>query len=178
MPISARNQIKGTVVSITPGEAIENIVVDAGGERIVASITTEAASELELAEGKEVTAIIKGLRRDPGHLRVLPGLGSGSAPDVPGAELADHRHMAPRYWTVTVEGQTLTVVAGTRGQPRRSLLAGWLKPAAARPARGAEPPLTSKNRTLRRRLRPPVVVPHADPQGQFRDSVQGWPPMS
>jgi hypothetical protein len=22
--------------------------------------------------------------------------------------------MAPRYWTVTVEGQTLTVVAGTR----------------------------------------------------------------
>ena len=59
MPISARNQIKGTVVSITRGEAIANVEVDAGGRRIVASITTEAPSELELAEGKEVTAIIK-----------------------------------------------------------------------------------------------------------------------
>jgi molybdopterin-binding protein len=59
MPISARNQIKGTVTSITRGEAIANVELDAGGQRIVASITTEAAAELELAEGKEVTAIIK-----------------------------------------------------------------------------------------------------------------------
>jgi molybdopterin-binding protein len=59
MPISARNQIKGTVISITRGEAIANVEVDAGGQRIVASITTEAAAELNLAEGTEVTAIIK-----------------------------------------------------------------------------------------------------------------------
>jgi molybdopterin-binding protein len=59
MPISARNQIKGTVTSITRGEAIANVELDAGGQRIVASITTEAAAELNLAEGKEVTAIIK-----------------------------------------------------------------------------------------------------------------------
>jgi molybdopterin-binding protein len=59
MPISARNQIKGTVTRVTRGEAIANVELDAGGQRIVASITTEAASELELAEGKEVTAIIK-----------------------------------------------------------------------------------------------------------------------
>ena len=59
MPISARNQIKGTVTRITKGEAIANIEVDASGQRIVASITTEAASELQLAEGTEVTAIIK-----------------------------------------------------------------------------------------------------------------------
>jgi molybdopterin-binding protein len=59
MPISARNQIKGTVTSITRGEAIANVELDAGGQRIVASITTEAAAELQLAEGKEVTAIIK-----------------------------------------------------------------------------------------------------------------------
>jgi molybdopterin-binding protein len=31
MPISARNQIKGTVKSITHGEAIANVVVDANG---------------------------------------------------------------------------------------------------------------------------------------------------
>jgi molybdopterin-binding protein len=59
MSISARNQIKGTVTGITKGEAIANVEIDAGGQRIVASITTEAASELGLAEGTEVTAIIK-----------------------------------------------------------------------------------------------------------------------
>jgi molybdopterin-binding protein len=59
MPISARNQIKGTVTSITHGEAIANVVVDANGLRLVASITVEAVKELELAEGTEVTAIIK-----------------------------------------------------------------------------------------------------------------------
>jgi molybdopterin-binding protein len=59
MPLSARNQIKGTVTAINRGEAIANVEIDAGGQRIVASITTEAARELDLAEGKEVTAIIK-----------------------------------------------------------------------------------------------------------------------
>jgi molybdopterin-binding protein len=59
MPISARNQIRGTVTRVSQGEAIANVEVDAGGQRIVASITVEAANELGLAEGKEVTAIIK-----------------------------------------------------------------------------------------------------------------------
>ena len=59
MPLSARNQIKGTVTRVTQGEAIANVEVDAGGQRIVASITVEAAKELGLAEGTEVTAIIK-----------------------------------------------------------------------------------------------------------------------
>ena len=59
MPISARNQIEGTVTRVTQGEAIANVEVDAGGQRLVASITVEAAKELGLAEGTEVTAIIK-----------------------------------------------------------------------------------------------------------------------
>ena len=59
MPLSARNQIKGTVTRVTQGDAIANVEVDAGGQRIVASITVEAARELGLAEGTEVTAIIK-----------------------------------------------------------------------------------------------------------------------
>ncbi len=59
MPISARNQIKGTVESVTHGTAIANMVVDANELRLVASITVEAANELGLAEGSEVTAIIK-----------------------------------------------------------------------------------------------------------------------
>ena len=59
MKLSARNQLSGTVTSITHGEAIANVVLDVDGQRIVASITREAASELGLAEGKQVTAVIK-----------------------------------------------------------------------------------------------------------------------
>jgi molybdopterin-binding protein len=59
MKISARNQIRGTVRGIRRGEAIANVELDVGGHRIVASITTEAVDELGIAEGSEVTAVIK-----------------------------------------------------------------------------------------------------------------------
>lgn len=59
MPLSARNQIKGTVESVTQGAAIANVVIDANGLRLVASITVEAVTELGLSEGSQVTAIIK-----------------------------------------------------------------------------------------------------------------------
>ena len=59
MKLSARNQLSATVQSITAGEAIANVVLDAAGQRIVASITVEAVRELGLSEGSQVTAIIK-----------------------------------------------------------------------------------------------------------------------
>jgi molybdopterin-binding protein len=59
MRLSARNKIDATVTSITRGEATANVVLNAGGTRLVASITVEAAAELGLAEGSHVTAIIK-----------------------------------------------------------------------------------------------------------------------
>jgi molybdopterin-binding protein len=59
MKISARNQIRGRVTAITRGEATANVEIDANGLRLVASITSEAARELALAEGSEVTAIVK-----------------------------------------------------------------------------------------------------------------------
>ncbi len=59
MKLSARNRIEGTVTSITRGEATANVALDAGGVRLVASITVEAADELALAEGSRVTAVIK-----------------------------------------------------------------------------------------------------------------------
>jgi molybdopterin-binding protein len=57
--LSARNQLNGKVTSIRRGEAIANVAVDVAGQRLVASITTEAADELGLAEGKDVTVVIK-----------------------------------------------------------------------------------------------------------------------
>lgn len=59
MKLSARNQLSGTVSSINRGEAIANVVLDVGGQRLVSSITVEAADELGLEEGTRVTAVIK-----------------------------------------------------------------------------------------------------------------------
>jgi molybdopterin-binding protein len=59
MKLSARNQLTGTVRSITQGEAIANVELEVSGQRLVASITVEAVRDLGLQEGSEVTAIVK-----------------------------------------------------------------------------------------------------------------------
>jgi molybdopterin-binding protein len=59
MQLSARNQIPARVTSINLGEAIANVELEAGGARLVASITVEAVKQLGLTEGSQVTAIIK-----------------------------------------------------------------------------------------------------------------------
>jgi molybdopterin-binding protein len=57
--LSARNQLTGVVKEVTKGAAIANVVVDVGGQRLVSSITVEAADELGLAQGSQVTVIVK-----------------------------------------------------------------------------------------------------------------------
>jgi molybdopterin-binding protein len=57
--LSARNQLAGTVKEVNKGAAIANVTVDVGGQRIVSSITVEAADELGLSEGSQVTVIVK-----------------------------------------------------------------------------------------------------------------------
>ena len=60
MKLSARNQISGTIVSITPGAVNGSIKVDiGGGNAVTASITEEAIADLGLAKGDAVTVIIK-----------------------------------------------------------------------------------------------------------------------
>jgi molybdopterin-binding protein len=59
MRLSARNQIPARITSITTGEAIANVELDAGGTRLVASVTVEAVRQLGLAEGAQVIAVIK-----------------------------------------------------------------------------------------------------------------------
>ena len=59
MKLSARNRLEGTVTNVTEGAAIANVELDVNGQRLVASITVEAARELGLEPGKAVTAIIK-----------------------------------------------------------------------------------------------------------------------
>lgn len=59
MKLSARNQLPGKVVAVNHGEAIANVELDVAGQRVVASITVEAAKELGLQPGAEVVAVIK-----------------------------------------------------------------------------------------------------------------------
>ncbi len=59
MQLSARNQLTGTVTEVNEGAAIANVVVDVNGQRLVASVTVEAVRDLGLAEGSQVTAIVK-----------------------------------------------------------------------------------------------------------------------
>jgi len=59
MRLSARNQIPARVTKITRGAAIANVELDANGIRLVASITVEAADELGIVEGSNVTALVK-----------------------------------------------------------------------------------------------------------------------
>jgi molybdopterin-binding protein len=59
MKLSARNQLAGRVVAINQGEAIANVELDVAGQRLVASITVEAVTELGLEPGTEIVVVIK-----------------------------------------------------------------------------------------------------------------------
>jgi molybdopterin-binding protein len=59
LQISARNKLPGEVKSVTQGEAIANVELEAGGMRMVASVTVESVRELGIEPGKNVTAVIK-----------------------------------------------------------------------------------------------------------------------
>jgi molybdopterin-binding protein len=60
MKISARNVLRGKVKSVTFGMISAEVVVElSGGDEIVSVITKRSAEELGLAEGKEVSVVIK-----------------------------------------------------------------------------------------------------------------------
>ena len=60
MRISARNQIKGTVVEVKKGATTSHIRVDVGGGQVVTSaITNEAVDDLGLKASSQVTVVIK-----------------------------------------------------------------------------------------------------------------------
>ena len=60
MKLSARNQLPGTIVEITPGAVNGSIKVDIGnGNIITSSITEEAIRDLALQVGDTITVVIK-----------------------------------------------------------------------------------------------------------------------
>ena len=59
MPLSARNQLKGEVVSVKLGTVMSEVVVDIGGQEMVAAITRGSADTLALKKGNRVTVVVK-----------------------------------------------------------------------------------------------------------------------
>jgi molybdopterin-binding protein len=59
MELSARNQLKGTVQSIKSGAVMAEITVNVEAGPVTAAITDSSRERLNLAEGDQVTVIIK-----------------------------------------------------------------------------------------------------------------------
>ena len=60
MKLSARNQLSGTILEVSPGAVTTTVKVQLGGGDVVtASITKEAADDLGLAVGNAVTVVVK-----------------------------------------------------------------------------------------------------------------------
>jgi molybdopterin-binding protein len=59
MALSARNQLPGTVTSIKLGGVMAEVVVAVGDHEIVSVVTRQSVEDLGLAEGDDVTAVIK-----------------------------------------------------------------------------------------------------------------------
>jgi molybdopterin-binding protein len=60
MRISARNQLKGTIVDVVKGATTSHVRINVGGGVIMtASITNEAVDDLKLAIGQPAIAVVK-----------------------------------------------------------------------------------------------------------------------
>lgn len=59
MKLSARNMLRGTVLSVQKGQTTAHVRLDVNGQVVTASVTNEAVDELGLAVGMAAAAVIK-----------------------------------------------------------------------------------------------------------------------
>jgi molybdopterin-binding protein len=60
MKLSARNQLAGTIKTVTPGATTTHVVIEvAPSVTIMASITNEASADLGPKPGMKATAVVK-----------------------------------------------------------------------------------------------------------------------
>ena len=58
--LSARNQFRGTILSVKNGAVMSEVVIDiGGGHEIVSLISASSAKRLKLKKGKSAIAVIK-----------------------------------------------------------------------------------------------------------------------
>lgn len=59
LTLSARNQLRGTIVALTSDGLMTEVRLGIGGQELTAVITRSSAERLRLAPGDEVVAVIK-----------------------------------------------------------------------------------------------------------------------
>lgn len=59
MKLSARNQLRATVISVTPGAVNSEVLLAVGDQQLVSVITKAAVDSLGIKPGAEVIAVIK-----------------------------------------------------------------------------------------------------------------------
>ena len=59
MRISARNVLRGTIVSVQRGTTTAHVRIDVAGTIVTAAITNEAVDELGLKDGMAASAVVK-----------------------------------------------------------------------------------------------------------------------
>ncbi|MEU1116285.1 MULTISPECIES: TOBE domain-containing protein [unclassified Streptomyces] len=106
MSLSIRNQLPGTVASVTTGEAMATVKVRlAGGQDMTAAITTESVEDLGLAEGDQVRALVKSTEVS---LATGPVSGLSIRNQIPGTVAGIATGGAMASVKVDVEGGALT----------------------------------------------------------------------
>lgn len=59
MALTARNQLEGTVKGMVLGDVMAEVVVDVGGQEMVAAVTRHAVETLGIKAGDRVRAIFQ-----------------------------------------------------------------------------------------------------------------------
>jgi molybdate transport system regulatory protein len=59
MPLSARNQLPGTIVELQIGDIMAHVVVKVGDALVESVITRNSAEELKLKKGDAVRVVVK-----------------------------------------------------------------------------------------------------------------------
>ncbi|WP_269856689.1 TOBE domain-containing protein [Streptomyces sp. RPT161] len=122
MSLSMRNQLPGTVVSVTPGTVMATVKARlAGGQQITAAVTLEAVRDLGIAEGSAVRALVKSTEV---ALATGPVTGVSIRNQIPGTVSAVATGEAMATVKVAVEGGELTAAVTKDAVEELRLAAG------------------------------------------------------
>ncbi|MGW2562732.1 TOBE domain-containing protein [Streptomyces sp. NPDC001514] len=106
MSLSIRNQLPGTVTSVTSGEAMATVKVRLdGGQEVTAAVTADSVKELGIAEGSPVRTLVKATEV---ALATGPVEGVSIRNQIPGKIMAISTGGAMAGVKLTVEGGELT----------------------------------------------------------------------
>ncbi|MET8080492.1 TOBE domain-containing protein [Streptomyces sp. NPDC005303] len=106
MTLSIRNQLPGTVATVTPGEAMATVRIRLdGGQDLTAAITLDAVEELGLTQGSSVRALVKSTEVSLATARVQ---GVSIRNQLPGTVTAVAAGAAMATVKIAVEGGELT----------------------------------------------------------------------